>query len=70
MSGLVDGCAFLPGDPRPKILDWFHETATITVEKIISIVVKRVEACIQRAPELRNPLGLMLREIYADARPT
>ena len=70
---MLDGCAFLPGDPRPKILDWIKDTtdaAELTVEKLVSIVVKHVQATIERVPELRNPLGLMLQEIYADARPT
>jgi hypothetical protein len=64
------GTYFFPGDPPCLLILRAVEPAVLTVEKIISIVVKRVDACIERAPELRSPLALMLQEIYADATPT
>ena len=64
------GTYFFPGDPPCLLIRRAVEQAELTVEKIISIVVKRVEACIERAPELRHPLWLMLKEIRADATPT
>ena len=70
MSGLLDGSAFLPGDPRPKILDWLRDAADLTVEKLVEIVVKRVRATVERTPALREPLDLLMHEIYADATPT
>ena len=48
---MLDGCAFLPGDPRPKLLDWLRDP-------------------VERTPALREPLDLLMREIYADARST
>ena len=70
MCGLLDGCAFLPGDPRPKILDWLRDGSDLTVEKLVAIVVKRVRAAVELTPALREPLDLLMHEIYADAQPT
>lgn len=67
---MLDGCAFFPGDPRPKVLDWLRDTVDLTVEKLIEIIVKHVRATVERTPTLREPLDRLMHEIHASALPT
>ena len=74
---LYDVPLFLPGNPPSKLVLRAAEAVNKTKEDLkdeltefVTILCRHMRALAGRFPDLRDPLAAMLKDVYAEARPT